>query len=187
MDVSARRTRQGHSRWAALSPGVICALTLFGALGCGSSDDGPLVRGGGGAAKGSGGSPGTAGMQAAGGAGPAGGSGAGGDPSTCHATTLSSAPLQCLQDFSHAKAKYDSQCSKSGGYQAFCDPYDAIVYQSGTANVWCYYDTGTGNLIGARSTKNADGTGGTCTVFDLSFSEPDTASCMPVSGGPCSK
>jgi hypothetical protein len=164
---------------------AICVVFLFGPLGCGSDKD-ASPDGGTGGATGTGGSAGTGGTPAAGGTQAAGGgSNAGGDPSICHASNLSSAPLQCLQDWSHATARYKSQCSTTGGYQGFCDPYDTIIYQSGSSNVWCYHDTGTGNLIGARSTENSDGTGGTCTSFDTSFSEPAIASCAPVSGGAC--
>src|SRR5882672_2646892 len=164
---------------------AIYSVLLAAALGCSSSNGAPSNGGTGGAAAGGAGS-GAGGTAAVGGAETAGGgSGAGGDTSTCHASNLSSAPLQCLQDWSHATAKYKSQCSTSGGYQAFCDPYDTIVYQSGSSNVWCYYDTGTGNLIGTRSTASSDGTGGTCFFFDTSFSEPTIAACAPVSGGAC--
>ncbi|HVW27683.1 MAG TPA: hypothetical protein VHC69_20095 [Polyangiaceae bacterium] len=105
-----------------------------------------------------------------------------GNSSVCHASNLSSAPVACLQDWTHAQTKYAKTCIPDGGYQAHCDPYDAIVYHSGDEYTWCYYDTGTGNLIGARSTDNPAGTGGTCVAFDTSFSEPAVASCAPASG-----
>jgi hypothetical protein len=108
--------------------------------------------------------------------------GTAGDSSICHASTLSTAPLVCLQDWKHVQSKYAMQCVSVGGYQAHCDPYDALVYHSDSEYTWCYYDTGTGNLIGARSTDDASGKGGTCVAFDTSFAEPGIASCMPASG-----
>lgn len=105
-----------------------------------------------------------------------------GNSRACHASNLSSAPLACLQDWTRVQTKYAKTCIPDGGYQAHCDPYDAVVYHSGDESTWCYYDTGTGNLIGARSTDNPAGTGGTCVAFDTSFSEPAVASCMPASG-----
>jgi hypothetical protein len=168
----------------ALRRGAVCSV-LFVVLGCGSIRDAPRAgTGGSGASPGTGGMP-AAGASDAGGGSNTGGENGGGDPSVCHASNLSTAPLQCLQDWPHATARYESQCSTTGGYQASCDLYDAIVYRSGSTNVWCYYDTTTSNLIGARKTENADGTGGTCVFFDTSFTEPDTASCAPVSGGAC--
>ena len=154
------------------------STVLLGLVGCGSIRDAP--RAGTRASA----TAGTGGASAADGA-AGGGSNAGGDPSICHPSNLSSAPLQCLQNWAQATAKYGRQCSTTGGYQASCAPYDTIVYQSGSTNVWCYYDTATSNLIGARKTENADGTGGTCVSFDTAFSEPDIASCAPVSGGAC--
>jgi hypothetical protein len=163
---------------------VSLATLAMSVLGCGSAHSTLLI----GDTKDA--SPGTGGAPAKGAGGgasrePDGDTGAGGDPGVCHASNLSSAPLPCSQDFTHAKAKYGAQCTTDGGYQAHCDPYDAVVYHSATESVWCYYDAGTGNLIGARETPDPAGAGGTCVAFDTSFTEPSTASCAPASGGSC--
>ncbi len=160
----------------------VFAFALFG-VACGSSHSGAQLYGD--AAAGghpaAGGAKGTGGKKENGGGAAAGGSTAP-DPSICHASALSTAPLICLQDWKHVQSKYAMQCISVGGYQAHCDPYDALVYHSGSEYTWCYYDTGTGNLIGARTTDDATGKGGTCVAFDTTFSEPDISSCMPASG-----
>jgi hypothetical protein len=136
-------------------------------------------------ASGSAGAAATGGQSGAGGASSNGTGGAGGDPSVCHTSNLSSAPLPCLQDFTHIKAKYGTRCTTDGGYQATCAPYDALVFQSATDFVWCYYDHSTGNLIGARDTADASGSGGTCVQFDTTFAEPAVSSCMSAAGETC--
>lgn len=173
-------TLRNTSAWVALGVLAVVPCAACGSIGIvtPSSDGGA----GHGAAAGSDGSvaPGAGGATATGGS----TASSGGDPSLCHAATLSSAPLPCLQDFTHVKAKYAADCVTTGGYQAHCDPYDALVFHSAGTYTWCWYDTGTGNLIGARETKDAAGTGGTCVSFDLGFMEPNIASCAPA-GAAC--
>jgi hypothetical protein len=174
----------------AKAPHVVCpwhrhpvfAFALFG-VACGSSHGGAQLYGdaAAGGRHASGGAEGTGGAKASGGSVATGG-GTGSDPSICHASTLSTAPLICPQDWKHVQSKYAMQCIAVGGYQAHCDPYDTLVYHSGTEYTWCYYDTGTGNLIGARSTDDATGKGGTCVAFDAAFTEPALSSCTPASG-----
>ncbi|HEX4339645.1 MAG TPA: hypothetical protein VH062_27245 [Polyangiaceae bacterium] len=165
---------------------VFVALSLV-ITACGSDHSPFQIGETGDAATGTGGKPASGGATGAGGASSSDAGSAGGDPSVCHASNLSSAPLQCLQDFTHIKAKYGTRCTTDGGYQAHCDPYDALVYHSATTNVWCYYDSGTGNLIGARETTDATGAAGTCVTFDTSFAEPPVTSCMSAEGETCSR
>lgn len=131
------------------------------------TDGGPSMNGTGGAPSGTGGTA----------------SSSGGAADTCPTTAFSTAPLPCSQDWTHAKTTYKNACrSKTGGYQASCSPYDAIAYTTQSTDTWCFYEKGTGNLIGSfeHATK-----GDTCKSFDLHFSLPATASCTPVSGGDC--
>jgi hypothetical protein len=148
---------------------------------CGSNDDKVSFPGTGGKAGGNAGSPGAGGAGTTGGTANGGGSGGtGGDPSACHPSNFSTAPLECLQDWSHATAKYKAKCKMDGGYQAHCDPYDAILVDSGNDTVACFYETSTGNLIGARSTENGLST---CVAFDTTFTEPERTACTPAEGG----
>jgi hypothetical protein len=165
---------------------VLCATVAVGVAGCGSVHSPFQIGDIGDAASQTGGSTGNGGASGGAPSNDAGGSaGAGGDPSICHTSNLSSAPLPCLQDFTHVKAKYGVRCTTDGGYQAACAPYDALVYHSGNDDVWCYYDQSTGNLIGARETMDPQGTGGTCVQFDRTFMEPAIASCAPADGSAC--
>ncbi len=161
-----------------------CSVALLGATSCGSGHSASDIGATGDASPGSGGVHSAGGAKGTGGASDGGSAGAGGDPSVCHLSNLSSAPLPCLQNFTRVTAKYPADCSTNGTYPSHCDPYDALVAQSATS-VWCYYDSGTGNLIGARSTDDPNGKGGTCVEFDVSFVEPDVASCTHPSGGTC--
>jgi hypothetical protein len=156
----------------------LSGLVLVVTAGCGSSDATPITGGGtGGKATAQAGAPGAGGASTGGAASPG---GAGGDPSVCHASSFSTAPRECLQDWSHAKAKYTAKCKMDGGYQAHCDPYDTILVDSGSDSVACFYESGTGNLIGARSTV---GSMGVCVAFDTAFVEPDRGACIPAAGG----
>ncbi|HEX7671366.1 MAG TPA: hypothetical protein VF395_17355 [Polyangiaceae bacterium] len=118
-------------------------------------------------------------------------SGAGGSTSMvadarpqCTATALSTAPLPCaVGDWAHAQLAYPKTCKASrGGYQARCPSNDAIGYTSGSTETWCFYGTGTGQLVGSLT---RDGKGDDCKSFDLHFTLPDTSTCGPVSGGDC--
>jgi hypothetical protein len=87
-------------------------------------------------------------------------------------------------DWLHAKLTYKKTCkATSDGYQAKCPSYDAIAYTSGGTETWCFYGTGTEQLVGSlvRGTNGADA----CKSFDLHFTLPDTGACGPVSGGDC--
>ena len=160
---------------------ALCSAIACGRVGVndahpgGTTDGGNSVGGKGGAASGTGG---------VGGVGGVGGAGSGGARSACPSTVLSTAPLQCLQDWTHAKKAYPKTCKASrGGYQATCSSYDTIVYSDGASDIWCFYGTGTGNLSGsfAHGAKNA----GVCQSFDLDFAMPDTSGCTSVSGTDC--
>jgi hypothetical protein len=127
------------------------------------------ATGGGGGARGAGGGPSTAHDAAA----------------TCASTALTTAPDPCaVGDWPHAQLTYKKTCkATSGGYQAKCPSYDAIAYTSAATETWCFYGTGTGQLVGSlvRGTKGPDA----CKTFDLHFTLPDTGACGPVSGGDC--
>ena len=176
-------TLRNTSAWVALGVLAVVPCAACGSIGIvtpssdGGAGDGSTAGSAGRTTPGAGGAPANGGSTASSG-------GSGGDPSICHASNLSSAPLPCLADFTHVKAKYAADCVATGGYQAHCDPYDALVFHSAGTYTWCWYDTGTGNLIGARETTDAAGTGGTCVSFDLGFMEPNIASCAPA-GAAC--
>lgn len=105
-------------------------------------------------------------------------------PPECTATALSTAPLPCtVGDWPHAQLAYKKTCKADrGGYQARCPSNDAIVDTSGGTETWCFYGTGTNQLVGSLT---RDSKGDDCKSFDLHFTLPDTNTCGPVSGGDC--
>jgi hypothetical protein len=102
----------------------------------------------------------------------------------CTQTALSTAPLPCaVGDWSRAQVTYKKTCKAArGGYQARCPSNDAIGYTSGGTETWCFYGTGTGQLVGSLT---RDSKGDDCKSFDLHFTLPDTNTCGPVSGADC--
>ena len=101
-----------------------------------------------------------------------------GPPGACHASVLNAAPPECQSDWSHAKLQYPSRCSlQNDGFQAACDPYDAIVYQKSNSTTFCLYDKKTGNLT-ASSVERGQET--TCLTFDLHFDPTDLTACTPL-------
>jgi hypothetical protein len=154
------------------------ALTLaagFCSFACSSDDarDGTRLDGGtatGGSSSHEGGSVATGGSEPAGSGGAASGD-------TCPSLNFNTAPLECLQDWAHAKATYPAECNHFGGFQESCDGFDVIHYTSASNELRCWYSPTTGNLIGWQSLSKAP----SCGSFDPEFSAVDvkTVTCLP--------
>jgi hypothetical protein len=139
----------------------------------------------GGAAAGTGGATGSGATAGSGGGSAAGAATGSGGAASCPTAAFNTAPLECLQDWTNAKLKYRSTCRVAlGGYQASCGKYDATIVESATTETLCFYDRGTGNLIGATTSRGAQKT---CLSFDFGFEAVDVAQCSPVTSGACGR
>jgi hypothetical protein len=170
----------------ALAYAALGLAGTLGCLGCGdSSDKGKGGAGDGGPAGGTGGSE----SQGSGGAtgGKASASGGAAATDECPAMSFSTAPVECLQDWTHAKATYPLGClvDVNGGVQSTCGAFDTILYFGGNPRMetHCLYDKGTGNLIGYTRTPLATDGAAECASFDPQFTELRNLTCANVS--PC--
>ena len=101
---------------------------------------------------------------------------------TCTPSSPVATPVECEATWSLVLTKSHAGCLPNPGggpYLAHCGAgYDALIAAKPSGTIYCFYDTGTGNLTGTVS-------GTRCLSLDPGFTTAPTDTCAPVGAADC--